>query len=240
MADESKPSYYAIIPASVRYDKDITPNAKLLYGEITALCNKEGYCWSRNEYFSNLYGVSKTSISKWIASLIKKGYLKSTVIYKEGTKEIDKRCLIIVKDPIEEKLNTPLTKVKDPIEEKLNTSLTKVNDPIEEKLKDNTTINTTTNITSNKNKPASRFMPPTVEEVTNYCNERKNNIDPEQFVDYYASKGWFVGNTRMKDWKAAVRNWERRNFSNAKSNQKTADQKPKSETDIAFASIFGD
>ena len=68
-------SYYAIIPAEVRYDKDLPPNAKLLYGEITALCNKEGYCFASNEYFANLYGVSKRSITGWIAALEKKGYI---------------------------------------------------------------------------------------------------------------------------------------------------------------------
>ena len=134
-------AYYAIIPADVRYDKNLTPNAKLLYGEITALCNEKGFCWASNEYFSELYGVSKTSISKWISSLIERGYLQSEIIYKEGSKEILNRYLRIVKDPIEEKLNTYLTKVKDPIEEKLNT-------PIEEKLKDNNTyINNTMNNT---------------------------------------------------------------------------------------------
>ena len=59
-------SYYAIIPANVRYDKDLPANAKLLYGEITALCNEKGICWATNDYFAKLYDVSKTSISKWI------------------------------------------------------------------------------------------------------------------------------------------------------------------------------
>lgn len=54
-----------------------------------------------------------------------------------------------------------------------------------------------------------RFTPPTVEEVQAYCEERKNSVDPETFVDFYTSKGWKVGNTPMKDWKAAVRTWER-------------------------------
>ena len=107
-------AYYAIIPANVRYDKTLTPNAKLLYGEITALCNEKGFCWANNEYFSELYGVSKTSISKWISSLIERGYLQSEIIYKEGSKEILNRYLRIVKDPIEEKLNTPIEeKLKD-------------------------------------------------------------------------------------------------------------------------------
>lgn len=55
-----------------------------------------------------------------------------------------------------------------------------------------------------------RFIPPTVEEVAVYCQARRNNIEPEAFIDYYASKGWMVGKNKMKDWRAAVRNWERR------------------------------
>ena len=55
-----------------------------------------------------------------------------------------------------------------------------------------------------------RFTPPTVSEVSDYCKERGSNIDPEQFVDFYAAKGWKVGNQPMKDWRAAVRTWERR------------------------------
>lgn len=56
---------------------------------------------------------------------------------------------------------------------------------------------------------AKRFISPTVDEVAAYCQERGNGIDPEAFVDFYASKGWMVGKNLMKDWKAAVRTWER-------------------------------
>ena len=55
-----------------------------------------------------------------------------------------------------------------------------------------------------------RFTPPTVEQVREYCLERKNSVDPETFVDFYASKGWKIGKESMKDWKAAVRTWEKR------------------------------
>ena len=54
------------------------------------------------------------------------------------------------------------------------------------------------------------FAPPTVDEVRAYCQERGNNIEPQRFVDFYESKGWMVGKNKMKDWKAAVRNWENR------------------------------
>lgn len=64
-----------------------------------------------------------------------------------------------------------------------------------------------------------RFVPPTVEEVRAYCQERKNNVDPERFVDFYASKGWMIGKNKMKDFKAAVRNWEKREGSEPKKNK---------------------
>lgn len=60
-----------------------------------------------------------------------------------------------------------------------------------------------------KKKSASRFTPPTLEEVKAYCLERGNNVDAERFIDYYTSNGWKVGKNSMKDWKAAVRTWER-------------------------------
>ena len=61
--------------------------------------------------------------------------------------------------------------------------------------------------------PRKKFVKPTVEEVRNYCLERKNNVNPEKFVDFYESKDWYIGKNKMKDWKAAVRTWERGNTS---------------------------
>ena len=90
-----KKSYYAIIPAFVRYDQNLTANAKLLYGEITALCNEKGYCFARNKYFADLYGVSNVSISKWINQLKDYGYIKIKMIYKEDSKQIETREMYI-------------------------------------------------------------------------------------------------------------------------------------------------
>ena len=64
---------------------------------------------------------------------------------------------------------------------------------------------------------SSRFVPPTVEEVSEYCLERGNNVDAQCFVDFYSSKGWCVGKSKMKDWKASVRTWERKKRSNSQS-----------------------
>src|SRR5699024_4562159 len=109
-----KKSYYAIIPANVRYDESLTPNAKLLYGEITALCNQEGYCWANNAYFSKLYEVKKETISRWISDLVKNGYIKTELIYKEGTKEIKGRYIFLNHGGIDKIVMTPIDKkVKD-------------------------------------------------------------------------------------------------------------------------------
>lgn len=132
---EERPNYYAIIPANVRYS-NITPNAKLLYGEITCLCNKEGYCYATNDYFSKLYNVSKISISKWIKELKDNHFIETEIIYKEGSKEILNRYIRIIKDPIKEKFNTPIKeKFKDN-----NTSINNTRYNIKENIKEKTNI----------------------------------------------------------------------------------------------------
>lgn len=70
-------------------------------------------------------------------------------------------------------------------------------------------INTYNSKKENCIKEKNRFSPPSVEEVRSYCEERKNSVDAERFIDYYTSNGWKVGKNAMKDWRAAVRTWER-------------------------------
>lgn len=65
------------------------------------------------------------------------------------------------------------------------------------------------NIKEDTNVSKKRFAPPSVDEVRAYCAERNNGIDPQSFIDFYESKGWMVGKNHMRDWKAAVRTWER-------------------------------
>lgn len=135
-------SYYAIIPATVRYDKDLTPNAKLLYGEITALCNEKGFCWATNQYFAELYNVSKMSISNWIKQLTHKGYISTEIIYKEGTKEILHRYIRILGEGSKDILDTPTQDILDtPTQKNLKDNNTGFN---------NTVINNKKNNTSDK------------------------------------------------------------------------------------------
>ena len=100
---KEKPSYYAIIPAEVRYSKKLTPNAKLLYAEITALCNMNGKCTASTEYFCRLYEVSRVSIQKWLKNLEENNYIKRVNIYLQGSKQIDTRVITLINTPSKEK-----------------------------------------------------------------------------------------------------------------------------------------
>lgn len=161
--EDNNRSFYAIIPANVRYDNSLNANAKLLYGEITALCNEKGYCWATNDYFSKLYNVSKTTISRWIKDLRDNGYVNVGLIYKQGTKEIDYRYIQICGEGINKNDNTPIVKnIKE----------------------NNTLLNNTLNNTFNKN---------IKEIEKNIIKKRKENSDTlllefEEVWSFYPKK----------------------------------------------------
>lgn len=144
-------SYYAIIPANIRYDRSLPANAKLLYGEITALCNERGFCWAGDKYFADLYGVSKTTVQNWVKALYDRKYISKEIVYKEGTKEILHRYIRILEYPIQENLGTP----------------------IQENLRDNNTlINTTVNNTNNKDHMSSKPDSIPYSDIIKYLNEK--------------------------------------------------------------------
>lgn len=84
-----------------------------------------------------------------------------------------------------------------------------VNDNVNVNDNANANVNVNVNVEEKKKTTKKGFVKPAVKEITAYCNERKNNIDPQKFFDFYESKGWRVGITPMKDWQAAIRNWEK-------------------------------
>lgn len=142
--NKEQPSYYSIIPATVRYDKNLKANEKLLYGEITALTNKNGYCWAENSYFAELYKMNKLTVSRWISNLEKQGYIKTVLEYSKGTKQVAKRYIYISDTPISKKINRYEQKSQEGIDEKINT-------PIDENVKEVLINTTSTNNTSINN-----------------------------------------------------------------------------------------
>lgn len=106
MDEQNKISYYAIIPATVRYSKELKANEKLLYGEITALSNKNGYCYAQNRYFANLYDVSIETVSRWFSHLQQLGFIKMEIKRNEN-KEVIARYIYIVDIPYRQKDQYP-------------------------------------------------------------------------------------------------------------------------------------
>jgi len=147
-----KPNYYGILPANVRYDKELKPMEKILFTEISSLTSKEGYCYAKNSYFAELYDVHKNTVGNWINNLVKRGYLKSVIIYEKGTKNIQERRLYIT-TPTNEKTDTSINKKIDTCQSKnLEGINKKIDTPINEKIEDNnTSINNTSLLLNNNN-----------------------------------------------------------------------------------------
>ena len=96
--NEEKINYYAVIPATIRYSADLKANEKLLYGEITALANKYGYCYAQNRYFASLYNVNIETVSRWLSHLQELGFIKIEIKRNEK-KQIIARYIYITDTP---------------------------------------------------------------------------------------------------------------------------------------------
>lgn len=182
------PGYFAILPASVRYDNRLSASEKLMFSEITALAGRDGYAYAKNKYFAELYGVDERTIRRWIAKLADMKYVSVSMVKKANGAD-DFRRIVPLLDP-DKNVLPPGQKCPEPPDKNVP--------PIykEEYIKKN-------------NSYMGRFTPPTLQEVQVYCMSRHNNVDPEKFIDFYSAKGWMIGKNKMKDWKAAVRTWEK-------------------------------
>jgi len=198
------PSYYAIIPAEVRYS-DLKPNAKLLYGEITSLTHKEGYCFATNNYFATLYKVSKNTVSTWISSLEKSGFINIEMIYKD--KQIVERRITI---------------------KNLEGIFKNDERGIIEKNKDN---NTSTNIKNNINIRKLKFEEKVFQVTDISKDELQNFVDywteqnPKGTKMKFEMQKTFDINLRLKRWIFNSKAWNRNNVKSKINNQLTEHQK---------------
>jgi uncharacterized phage protein (TIGR02220 family) len=131
---DAKPAYYAVIPADVRYDKKVRPMARLLYGEISALANKKGYCYASNRYFAGLYEVDNATISRWIGELKKQGHIYVEMIKSDQGDLFfqERRIYLCMAHRI-------------PHDEKIKGGLIKSSRGVDQKVKHNNTVNNTVN-----------------------------------------------------------------------------------------------
>ena len=114
MDQQTKPGYYAVIPAAVRYDESLRPNAKLLYAEITALASSDGYCWASNERIASWYGISPKTVGALIQQLAEKHYIRVELIRDEKQAITGRRLWVASPDgevpPILKNEDTPILK----------------------------------------------------------------------------------------------------------------------------------
>ena len=172
-------------------------NELLIYAIIYGFSQAEQQTFSGSlQYLADWTNSTRQGVMKNLKSLLDKGLIEKKDININGVKF----C---------EYCTTELSGVYNKVYRGVQQSLT---GGVQQSLHNNITIDNTNN-NINNNISGKRFKPPTVDEVKAYCIERQNNVDAERFIDYYTANGWKVGKNTMKDWKAAVRTWERNGYS---------------------------
>lgn len=161
------PSYYANITADVRYNKELTPNAKLLFAEITALTNKFGYCFASNNYFASLYEVTPQAISKWVKQLEKFNFIN--IEYLRDGKEIKERHIFI--SGTNHKVSINNSDVSTHSLEGINTEFR----GYQQNVKDNNTHNTILNTKLNNSSPELESLRKELEEAKATISKLKDS-----------------------------------------------------------------
>lgn len=190
----------------------------LVFAVINAYSQRgEGCFYGSASTLGEMVGIEKRSALRTLRKLTDSGYLKKGDIYKGGVKycayqAVADRCQKVTDDK-----KTPVTKSAS------------TGDNLSHNNKDIYKNNTVPSNTRTREKSV-HFVAPTVEEVAQFCAERGNGIDAEAFVAFYASKGWKIGTTPMKDWRAAVVTWEKRDAQRAAE----AQQQPARRHETAF------
>lgn len=171
------------IPIEIWMDKDLSWNEKILLMEIDSFTAKDRECYISNEYIAELLGVSVSWASKCLSHLLDLGLVR--VVKFDGRKRY-------VESTIQFKADLNDSSMQDGIKVPHNNNNEYIN-----------------NTLSNKD-TRQKFVKPSIEEIRQYCQEKGINVDAEQFFNFYESKGWLIGKSPMKNWRAAVSTWAKR------------------------------
>ena len=192
-------------------------NEMLLYALIYSYSDGGSAFYGSTEYLAKRLGSSKSRIIKVLNEMVSKGLIikKTSGRFNFYVTNFNYVC----------NTDEPTVSEQHPIRCQVDT--------------ETSVIPTPNNINNNikENISVTRFVKPKVEEIDSYCKDRKNNVDAQQFFDYYESKGWKVGKSPMKDWKSAVRTWERNDFNNHKV---VADEPPKPQFKVVRTDSYDD
>lgn len=171
------------IPIDIWQDKSLSWNEKILLMEIDSFTAKDRDCYISNEYIAELLGVTDRCARKYLSHLLQLGLIR--VVKFDGRKRY----------------------VESTISFQAEWNICSRQDGVSVTHTDN---NEYINNNSLYKRESSRFQKPSIDEIRQYCSSRNNSVDPEQFYNFYESKGWTIGKSPMKDWRAAVRTWEKR------------------------------
>lgn len=190
---EIQGGYYAVIPATILNDNDLSATEKLLYGYVSQLSNAKGYCFASNKYLAEITRTSISTVSKGINKLIKKEYLKYEYEYEPDSREIKERHLYIgiVKNDYTYSQNLLGGIVKNDKENNINVNIKKDNTKVLSKEK--------------------RFVPPSKSDISEYCRASGYDIDVDMFYAYYSEGNWHDSNGNpVKNWKQKVITWHKK------------------------------
>ena len=206
-------------------------NELLIYALIAGFC-QDGVseCWTSQETMAEWCGgISTRAVRDILQNLITKKLITKKECLNKNVKYSYKVVEIVPElSSNEQEVFSTQQEVFSggdrnffPVVQELSSGNNKIDNIYDNKI-DNKTIKEKKEIKEKKKDlPETKervFKKPSVEEISSYCQERNNNINPEQFYDYYEANGWKINRNPMKDWKATVRNWERNEF-----NRKSAD-----------------
>ena len=208
---------YVTIQGWMVTDLKLKGNGLLIYAIIYGFSQEEGQWFTGSrQYLADWTNSTKRAVEKTLAALTEAGLLDKKASTVNGVKVCEYRA---VKFPWGSEQSSPevANKVRGGSEQSSEGVANKVRQGSEQSSPNNLTDNSKDNLPyKNNTGPAAqrpRFVKPTLDEIKAYCRERGNKVDPERFLAYYESNGWKVGKNPMKDWRAAVRNWERNSFS---------------------------
>lgn len=184
-------SWYYVITDEMR-ELDLKGNELLVYAIINGFSqNNQGCFYGSISTLQEMLGVAKQTIVSTLHSLCEKGLIERTESTINGVKRVFYN------------VSGGSLKIRPGVVQNLDQGGLKIRH-------NNKYIDNNINKTLSNNAHAHKFSKPSIDDIRSYCFQRGNNVDAESFFNFYESKGWLIGKSPMKDWKAAIRTWEKR------------------------------
>lgn len=233
---------YITIQGWMVTDLKLKGNSLLIYAIIYGFSQEDGQRFTGSrQYLADWTNGTKRGVQQVLNNLIEAGLLDKEVSVVNGVKYCSYRANKI---PQGREQSSPevVNKIHQGNEESSPGVGNKVHQGGEQSSPNNIDYISSYNSSdkSSDNNARSRFVKPTFEEISAYCAERGNRVDPERFLAYYESNGWKVGRNPMKDWKAAVRNWERNSFSSGAARPQASSRETGFETSNPFMEMLNE